>query len=313
MSPPRISIGLPIRNGEKFLREALDSLLSQTIQDVEIVIADNASTDSTEQICREYESRDPRIKYVRREVNKGIIDNFNFVFKESRGEFFKWAAADDLCGPRFLELCLNALDADPETALAFCSSTIRYYGTPEDIARMAADGQTDSSPIEFNPDLHSNDPTKRFVAVLKDENVGTIIYGLIRREALLETKLHQKDGSDRLLLAELALRGKLVMLESKQFIRRVDTHSFDRSRRDYVRLVKGTDVGRLLTPPWRWPVQYLKAIKRSELSDRDKRSCRTAVIKRTLHLKYLSRLIVPGPENYWGFGGIHDDSQRLNS
>ena len=66
MSPgarvPRVSIAVPVYNGERYLRESLDGLLAQTFTDFELVIADNASTDGTETICREYAARDPRVR-----------------------------------------------------------------------------------------------------------------------------------------------------------------------------------------------------------------------------------------------------------
>ena len=87
---PRISIGMPVFNGEKFIAETLDSLLTQTYSDFELIISDNASTDNTEQICRKYASKDPRINYFRNKSNFGAAKNYNRVFKLSSGEY---------CGP----------------------------------------------------------------------------------------------------------------------------------------------------------------------------------------------------------------------
>ena len=68
---PLVSIGMPVYNGEKYIREALDSLLAQTFTDFELIISDNASTDATEIICREYAAHYPQIRYVRQRVNRG--------------------------------------------------------------------------------------------------------------------------------------------------------------------------------------------------------------------------------------------------
>lgn len=103
---PQVSIGMPVYNGEKFIREALDSLLAQTFTDFELIISDNASTDGTEAICREYAARDPRIRYVRQSENRGAIANFQFVLDEAVGEYFMWAAADDVWGERWIEVLL---------------------------------------------------------------------------------------------------------------------------------------------------------------------------------------------------------------
>lgn len=93
---PQVSIGMPVYNGEPFIREALDSLLAQTLTDFELIISDNASTDGTEAICREYAARDARIRYVRQAENRGPTANFQFVLDEAAGEYFMWGAADDV-------------------------------------------------------------------------------------------------------------------------------------------------------------------------------------------------------------------------
>src|SRR5271169_3585983 len=107
---PRVTIGVPVYNGEKYLPQCLDSLLGQTYHDMEILICDNASMDRTEQICRDYSARDSRIRYVRNPINIGLGGNFRRVLELARGEFFKAAAADDWCGPEFIAQCVAALD-----------------------------------------------------------------------------------------------------------------------------------------------------------------------------------------------------------
>src|SRR5262245_55195681 len=110
---PRLSIGVPVYNGQRFLRATLDSLLAQTFTDFELIICDNASTDGTEAICREYAARDPRVTYVRHDRNLGPAPNYNACFAHARGELFKWAAADDVVEPKFLQRCIEMLDSDP--------------------------------------------------------------------------------------------------------------------------------------------------------------------------------------------------------
>ncbi len=77
---PAVSIGLPVYNGDNFLAEAIDSILRQTMEDFELIISDNASTDRTEEICREYAAGDSRIRYYRNESNLGAMANYNLVF-----------------------------------------------------------------------------------------------------------------------------------------------------------------------------------------------------------------------------------------
>src|SRR5581483_12411158 len=104
---PLVSIGLPVYNG-KHLREALNSLQSQTYKNIEIIISDNASTDSTAKICRTY-LRDSRIKYIRQKANIGAAKNFNFVLSKAKGEYFMWAAGDDVWNENYIKLLMGNL------------------------------------------------------------------------------------------------------------------------------------------------------------------------------------------------------------
>src|SRR5262245_51224042 len=115
---PRLSIGLPVYNGERFLEPALDCLLAQTFEDFEIIIGDNASTDRTPEICESYKRRDLRVRYIRNERNLGAIANFNRVFQLSTAPLFKWAAHDDLYRESYLETCIRLLDENPDAILA---------------------------------------------------------------------------------------------------------------------------------------------------------------------------------------------------
>ena len=101
---PQVSIGMPIYNAEKYLKEAIDSLLSQSFKDFELIISDNASTDSTHDICMEYAKKDHRIRYVRQSQNIGAWSNFQYVLDESQADYFMWAAHDDFRSIDYLEL-----------------------------------------------------------------------------------------------------------------------------------------------------------------------------------------------------------------
>src|SRR6185369_14491682 len=102
---PRLTIGLPVYNGAKFIRATIDSILSQTFTDFEVIICDNASTDATSQICAEYAARDPRVRHVRNQTNIGPAPNYQKCVDLARGELFKWQAADDTLAPTMFEKC----------------------------------------------------------------------------------------------------------------------------------------------------------------------------------------------------------------
>jgi glycosyltransferase involved in cell wall biosynthesis len=107
MSNPKVSIGMPVYNGEEFIREALDSLLAQTFTDFELIISDNSSKDNTEAICRDYAAKDERIRYILQPENRGPVANFRFVLDQARGEYFMWAAADDKWDKNWVEVLLS--------------------------------------------------------------------------------------------------------------------------------------------------------------------------------------------------------------
>ena len=121
---PRLSIGLPVYNGENFLAESIESLLGQSYEDFELIISDNASTDDTEDICRTYAEKDPRIRYIRQRHNIGSAPNHNFVIEQAGGDLFKHASHDDLYARDLLKLCVAALDEHPQVVLAHSWSAV---------------------------------------------------------------------------------------------------------------------------------------------------------------------------------------------
>jgi glycosyltransferase involved in cell wall biosynthesis len=113
MRVPRVSVGIPVYNGENYLQTAIDSVLAQDYEDFELVISDNASTDRTADICRDYAAADRRVRYFRNRENIGAVPNFNRVFALARGRYFKWLSSDDVCYPALLRRCVEILEAAP--------------------------------------------------------------------------------------------------------------------------------------------------------------------------------------------------------
>jgi glycosyltransferase involved in cell wall biosynthesis len=113
---PAVSIGMPVYNGEKYIREALDSILEQTFKDFELIISDNCSTDKTQEICREYAIKDSRVKYIIQSENIGVALNFEFVLNAAQAKYFIWAASDDFWSNNWLELLHSSVSQYPYTA-----------------------------------------------------------------------------------------------------------------------------------------------------------------------------------------------------
>ena len=205
-----MSIGLPVYNGGRYLPSTLDSILAQDFTDFELIVSDNASTDRTGEICRDYARRDARIRYFRNERNLGAGPNYDGCFHKARGTYFKWAAHDDCLAPTYLSKAVAALDAAPEAVL--CTAGITEIGPNDEVLRTYANSF---------PGIASPDPAVRFGAVIHARHQCEDFFGLYRRAALVGSGLHDNySGSDRVLLAEMALRGPWVGVPEPLFLHR---------------------------------------------------------------------------------------------
>jgi glycosyltransferase involved in cell wall biosynthesis len=167
---PKVSIGMPVFNGEKFIREALDSLLAQTFTDFELIISDNASTDATETICREYEVRDERVRYVRQVENLGAAANFQFVLDEGRGEYFMWAAHDDYRSVDCIEYYLDKIGS--------AGGVFSTYA--------AVNRKNGLKTIVHIPILSTGQTRKESLRIFFSNHITSLIYGLFRLEVARE-------------------------------------------------------------------------------------------------------------------------------
>ena len=111
-SNPKLTIGMPVYNGELFIKKAIESILDQTFTDFELIISNNSSTDSTEKICQDFIDKDNRIQIHTQKKNIGIHRNFNFLLSKAKGEYFAWAAVDDYLDNDFMEKNLKILESD---------------------------------------------------------------------------------------------------------------------------------------------------------------------------------------------------------
>ena len=106
---PIVSVVMPVYNGEKYLRESLDSILSQTLQNWELICVDDCSKDSTSDILREYAQRDPRIKVIRNTTNQRLPKSLNIGFLAAKGDFFTWTSDDNMYLPEALQTMQDVL------------------------------------------------------------------------------------------------------------------------------------------------------------------------------------------------------------
>lgn len=211
-----VTIGLPVFNGQRFLRPCLDSLLAQSFDDFELIISDNASTDGTPEIIAEYAARDPRIRFERSLKNEGAAWNHGRVLGLARGPYFKWLGADDICHPDFLQRCIAALEETPEAVLAFPRSEV-IDDAGEPVMRT-----TERLPLD------SPDVVKRFQALMSAFSIAhNPYYGVMRRQVLQQVRpMGANLAGDRCLLGRLALRGPFIEIDEILMYRR--THDGNR-------------------------------------------------------------------------------------
>ena len=207
---PSVSVGVPVRNGGRFIALTLQSLLAQTFEDFELIISDNASDDETESVCREFAARDSRVVYYRHEQNIGLARNYNFLIKNARGQYFKWAAADDIHEAEYLRRCVDVLQQDDSVVLA--------YGKA---AFIDEHGQR-LNEVDPGFDLQNDSVCERLRYVIRSKHWVNAIFGLIRSEVLLKTPLMPDYPSgDYTILGELSLFGKFVEIQEPLFLRRL--------------------------------------------------------------------------------------------
>jgi len=262
-----VSIGMPVYNGELYLEEAINSVLDQTFTDFELIISDNASTDRTAEICAEYETRDPRIRYFRQERNLGAAPNHNFTVEKAKGRYFKWLAHDDIIDPNWLERCVEVLERYSEVQLAF----------PRTLRIDESGAVTGSYPDYGGMRLMSSRPSERFGDMVCKQHNCVAIFGLVRTRQLLETNmLSAREDSDRHLLADLALRGPLFEIPEYLFKRREHKDAYSDSVPRAGRMAWwDTSQSEVITfPEWRSLATYLELVRSSAISKREQRACR---------------------------------------
>jgi glycosyltransferase involved in cell wall biosynthesis len=204
---PKLSIGLPVYNGAKYLKAAIETHLAQSFKDFELIICDNASIDETGNICQHYVSSDQRVRYYRNSENHGAVWNFNRCFELARGEYFKLSAHDDLLEPTFCEKCIEVLDANPDVVLCHSLSKV----VDDNLNCLAV----------YDPSVLATDKpkaTRRFGARLRGGRCIEV-FGVIRSSALRSVRPFLPFvGCDRALLAELAVEGRFATVQEYLFL-----------------------------------------------------------------------------------------------
>jgi glycosyltransferase involved in cell wall biosynthesis len=194
-----VSVGLPVRNGAPRLASVVRSVLAQHHERLELVISDNASTDRTEEVCRDLARADGRIVYHRQPQNVGLLNNFVHAIRLARGTFFCWVGDDDWLSPRYVSRCLRAFAEDPRLILV---TTQTAYVGPHGVDRGG---------IYQGAQLGSSDPIARFAEMLRLLNESHLeidpLYGLMRRAPVAAIHRRNMLREDEVFATRLALAG----------------------------------------------------------------------------------------------------------
>lgn len=262
---PRVTIGLPVYNGENYLAAAIESVLKQTFGDFELIIADDASTDRTAEICRSYAERDPRVRYHRNARNRGAAPNYNFLVDQARGEFFKWIAHDDEITPDFLATTVAALVARPEAVVAH--TRIRV------IDKDARELTVYDNAIPLTTQARQSD---RFAGIILDRYAHHAFFGLIRMEALRKTPVHKSyPGGDRALMAFLALLGPYVHIPEPLYWQRhhPDRYGVKVSNRERVAWHDRENTMTMISPLWTLYRELIWGVRTYVADGAERRRC----------------------------------------
>jgi glycosyltransferase involved in cell wall biosynthesis len=252
----RVSVGLPVYNGERYLVEAIDSILSQTFEDFELIISDNASNDRTQEICKDYQNKDHRIRYYRFSKNMGVARNYNRVFELSKSEYFRWASADDISAPEQIQRCIEVLDREPDVVLCYPKTII-----------IGEDGEFIKE-YDDNLDLRLLSAKERFFTFFDRVRLCNVQYGLMRSIALGQTSLLRNyPGSDVVLLGELTLYGQFFEIPDFLFYRRFHSQASSSITNDEDRqeFYDPATRGNISLNLWRTQFEYFVSVVRAPL------------------------------------------------
>lgn len=210
---PLVTLGMPVYNEARYINETLENLLKQTYPNLEVIIADNGSTDGTSEICATFAAAHSHIRHIRHPHNIGQHTNFNYLPNGASGTYFCWASGHDLLDPDFVEKSVQVLENDPHVVLAY----------PRTINMTKEGERTGEKMRQF--DIRQMSPEQRFREVMWRVDCN-YVYGMFRLAPMLESSLFQVlPACDRVFLAEMAIKGTFAP---------VDTFKYYRMSREYV-------------------------------------------------------------------------------
>jgi len=270
---PTVCVGLPVYNGGTLLSQAIESILSQDFENIQLIISDNCSTDDTEETCLKYQKIDKRVRYYRLEENLGASKNFLNVFGLSNAPYFMWASHDDLRERSFISKCLERIEPDPSIALVYPRTKVldrnsRLMGVAND---------------HINAD--QDNPIERFRHLIWEIGMCNMFYGLYRTYIIKKARAWNETlFIDNLFLAELSLLGKIVQIDDVLFVRRLTRNYNYRSPDERnAQLISDIDTNLfhegITLPHCRLTYAHLELINHSEIQEPEKNFLMNDIMK----------------------------------
>jgi glycosyltransferase involved in cell wall biosynthesis len=242
-----------VYNGENYLALALESILAQTFQDFELIICDNASTDRTEEIARQYAQRDQRIRYHRNETNIGGARNHNLVIELARGRYVKLAAHDDLIAPTFLEECVAQMEQHPEAVICF-TGTIVIDEEGKEVQTYQSTRGTAAR------------PSQRFMQLAFRTHNCDADYGVMRAEVLKKAEPHGNYiDADKVFLSGLAMAGPFLAVHKPLFYKRFHPKNYVLNWRDRMAWFNPDRKGKISLPNWLELGGFIRVVARAKV------------------------------------------------
>lgn len=257
-----VTIGLPVYNCERFLPQSIESLLNQTFSDFVLIISDNASTDTTGDICRKYARMDSRVQYHRNERNIGLPANFNRVFELSDSPYLKWSTGDDFWAETMLERAWEIMEQDPGLALCYPRAVM-----------VDAEGQSQRN-YDDELNLMGDSASERILQILENLGLCHQLLGLVRTKHLRQTLLYGGySGADTELLMDLSLYGKGYEIPERLYFRRwhEDSSSWTKDNEHYNRRYHSTASQRIVLTRLRHHLRRFHAVQHSSLPISEKK------------------------------------------
>lgn len=286
-----VTVALPVYNGEAYLDLAIRSVLEQPETDLLLHISDNASTDSTEAICRAWAAEDPRIRYDRLPTNIGMIPNFRRLAEAASTPYFSWLSSDDRMLPGFLDACVSALEADPGAVLAMTGLADVNLDDP----------RTEPVVVPEHLSTDDPDPVVRFRGLMGTHE-SLAQFGVYRTATLQSIRPYSwiLEG-DRVVLAEMALRGRFCRIPDVLYQRGQHPARSMRIQRATQRLaVMYPDrAGHIPFPTWALGYELARAVHESPLTASQRAACYASMrLWLRAHAPNLARNLARGAIEY---------------